>query len=92
MSTRSELHHQKDGVIASWAHTCGHLSNPMWYRAEECAEQDRQRMEGLPCWECRNRELVKRFPDYQFHYRCVTREELAAQAPHLKPGAGEDGA
>jgi hypothetical protein len=55
----TDISHVKDGVSVSWAHTCGHLSNPLFYASMENAENDRARMEGQWCWECRNSEAVK---------------------------------
>jgi hypothetical protein len=51
MST--EIHHQKDGVLVLWAHTCGHLSNSMWYASAEKAEAFRAEMEATRCYDCR---------------------------------------
>lgn len=50
----SEVHHQREGVLASWGHACGHLSNPIPYESREAAEAARAGMEAQPCWECRN--------------------------------------
>lgn len=54
----TDISHVKDGVSVSWAHTCGHLSLPLFYASMAYAELDRPRMEERPCWECRNRMLL----------------------------------
>lgn len=50
---KTELHYPDKGVNASWAHACGHLSNPVWYESTAEAEARREEMESASCWECR---------------------------------------
>lgn len=49
----TEIHHQKDGVLVSWGHSCGHLSNTIWYRDTQTAEVERELMERIRCSACR---------------------------------------
>jgi hypothetical protein len=50
----TEIHHEKEGVLVSWGHTCGHLSNPIWYESPEQAERERPSRESSTCWSCRH--------------------------------------
>lgn len=54
MTPVTEFHYMKAGLLVSWGHRCGHLSNPMWYRDAATAELLRSTYETEPCWECRN--------------------------------------
>ena len=46
--------HGREGLLAFWGHTCGHLSNPIWYESTEVAEKKRAEMEARACWSCLN--------------------------------------
>lgn len=59
----TEIHHQREGVLVSWWHTCQHFSNPMFYARASVAEKQRTLQERRPCWECRNPVSLPTVPD-----------------------------
>jgi hypothetical protein len=75
----SVFSHAKGGLLVSWAHSCGHLSNPIPYEATEKSEAVRAAWEGRVCWPCRQ-------PQQGWHkavlrWRNVVREEAPSALP-----------
>lgn len=52
MKPATEFHYMRAGLLVSWVHRCGHLSNTMPYDTTADAEAARASMEARDCWEC----------------------------------------
>lgn len=75
----SVFSHTKGGLLVSWAHSCGHLSNPIDYESTEKAESVRAAWERRPCWGCRSAQYG--WQRAVLRWRNVVREEVLRALP-----------
>lgn len=48
-----DVSHVRGGLLVTFRHPCGHLSNPLPYDTLAQAEAALPGMDAVPCWPCR---------------------------------------